>query len=165
MSIFIHSFKTSLGVFRCAETKKGLALLMLPGETKTAFMSRLYELFPHERIEKGGMVNKQVEKQVQAYLKGKLKKFTLPLDIQAPPFYKKALRQVMQIPYGQTQTYGDIARAMGNPRAYRAVGSANANNNIPLIIPCHRVVAANGLGGYGGGLDMKVKLLKLEQVL
>ncbi|MCK4301404.1 MAG: MGMT family protein, partial [candidate division Zixibacteria bacterium] len=72
---------------------------------------------------------------------------------------------VARIPYGRTCTYGEIARAVGHPRASRAVGGANANNNLPLVIPCHRVVAANGLGGYGGGLAMKRRLLKIERPL
>ncbi len=72
------------------------------------------------------------------------------------------LERVAAIPYGHTLTYGAIARAIGKPGAARAVGAANARNPLPLLIPCHRVVASNGLGGYGGGLAMKRRLLELE---
>jgi len=79
-------------------------------------------------------------------------------------FYGKVLQKVRAIPYGKTRTYGEIAAALGNPGAARAVGGANRSNPIPIIIPCHRVVAANGLGGYSGGPDIKAKLLEHEGV-
>ena len=83
-----------------------------------------------------------------------------------PYFYQKVLFTVMKIPYGEVRTYREIAIETGSPNAYRAVGSANAKNLIPIIIPCHRVVAANGnLGGYGGGLSIKKYLLKMESVI
>ena len=80
-----------------------------------------------------------------------------------PPFYYKALMAVKSIPYGQYQTYKEIAMKAGNPKAVRAAGTANARNPIPIVIPCHRVLASNGgLGGYGGGLNIKNFLLNLE---
>jgi methylated-DNA-[protein]-cysteine S-methyltransferase len=87
------------------------------------------------------------------------------LDIRATPFQKKVLRRVARIPFGKTATYGRVAASVGAPNASRAVGQANASNNLPLVIPCHRVVAANGLGGYGGGLTLKKRLLNLEGAL
>ncbi|TET95557.1 MAG: MGMT family protein, partial [Candidatus Zixiibacteriota bacterium] len=72
---------------------------------------------------------------------------------------------VARIPYGRTMTYGEVARAVGSPKACRAVGTANAQNNLPLVIPCHRVVASSGLGGYGGSVEMKKRLLRLEGAL
>ncbi|MCK4574155.1 MAG: MGMT family protein, partial [candidate division Zixibacteria bacterium] len=96
------------------------------------------------------------------FMAGTLKKFNVKLDIQATPFQKKVLARVAEIPYGKTMTYGDVAAAVGNPRASRAVGTANARNNLPLIIPCHRVVALNGIGGYGGSEELKRKLLQME---
>ena len=78
-------------------------------------------------------------------------------------FRIKTLEEVCKIRYGFTKSYTDIAKNIGNPKAVRAVGSANATNTLPIIIPCHRVIAQNGgLGGYGGGLDLKIKLLELE---
>jgi O-6-methylguanine DNA methyltransferase len=149
---------------RTAATDRGLALIALPGSSKGYFEGRMEKLFPNHEIRHGGRVNKQAEKELTEYLAGKRKKFAVKLDIQGPPFYVKALAEVSRIPYGETRTYGEIAAMVGNPRASRAVGTANAHNNLPLIIPCHRVVASNGLGGYGGGEAFKRHLLKLEGV-
>jgi len=163
--LFIHTFKSKIGKIKTASTEKGLALISLPGEKDTVFKQKLGKLFPDHETVRGGAINKKAEKQIGAYFEGKLKKFNLALDVQATPFQKRVLRQVQKIPYGSAKSYGDIAGAVGSPRAYRAVGSANASNNLPLVIPCHRVVAVNGLGGYGGGLNLKRKLLKLEGYL
>ncbi|MFB3880018.1 MAG: methylated-DNA--[protein]-cysteine S-methyltransferase [Armatimonadota bacterium] len=82
-----------------------------------------------------------------------------------PPFLAKALRQARGIPYGQVRSYGWLAAAAGNPRAARAAGQAMARNRLPIIVPCHRVIASDGsLGGFGGGLEMKRRLLELEGV-
>lgn len=163
--LYVHSFKTNLGTIRTAATNKGLALVALPGEPRKDFDSRVERYFHDYKIEAGGPVNARAEKQLKRFLDGKLKDFDLALDIQGTPFQKKALKRVARIPYGKTITYGDLARAVGSPGAARAVGSANARNNLPLVIPCHRVVATNGLGGYGGGLTMKKRLLKMEGAL
>ncbi len=103
--------------------------------------------------------------QLREYFEGRRREFDISLKLDAGEFTRKALGQVAQIPYGKTVTYGDIARRVGNPRAYRAVGGAVGANPLPLIIPCHRVVAANGLGGFGAGLELKKKLLELEGAL
>ena len=160
--IYVHSFKTGLGTIRTAATDKGLAVLSLPGESERLFRARVRRYFKGYEVNEGGATNRETEKQVRQYLGGKLKHFTLKLDIQGTEFQKKALKKVASIPYGKTSSYGEIARALGAPKAARAVGSANARNNLPLVIPCHRVVASNGLGGYGGGLAMKTQLLKME---
>jgi len=81
------------------------------------------------------------------------------------PFQRKVLETISKIPPGETMTYGDVAKAAGRPGAARAVGNVMARNPIPLILPCHRVVASNGLGGFTGGLDIKRKLLRLEGAL
>ena len=81
-----------------------------------------------------------------------------------PPFYKKVLKEVSEIPYGQTFSYKNIAMKLNNPRAYRAVANANAANPIPIIIPCHRVIQSNGsLGNYGGGRQLKQILVQIEK--
>lgn len=163
--LFLHSFNTRIGTVRTAATDNGLALISLPGEPRKYFESRIEQMFPDYEIYTGGTVNAQAEKQLTDYFEGRLKKFSLKLDIQGSPFQKKVLKRVACIPYGNTMTYGEIAREIGSPRASRAVGAANANNNLPIVIPCHRVVASNGLGGYGGGLEMKKRLLRLEGAL
>ena len=106
---------------------------------------------------------KPVFDQIHAYLRGELIQFDLPLAPMGTRFQKSVWTALLEIPYGKTASYRDIAVAIGNPRACRAVGGANGKNPIPLIIPCHRVIGADGkLVGYGSGLPIKEKLLALE---
>ena len=101
--------------------------------------------------------------QLQAYFAGELKEFTLQLRLHGTPFQQQVWDQLRRIPYGETRSYGDLADALGNPGASRAVGLANGKNPVGIIVPCHRVVGANGsLTGYGGGLDRKQRLLDFE---
>ncbi|MEU6372189.1 methylated-DNA--[protein]-cysteine S-methyltransferase [Streptomyces sp. NPDC046909] len=101
--------------------------------------------------------------QLHAYFKGELKEFTLELRLNGTPFQRTVWQQLLAIPYGETRTYGQLADALGNPGASRAVGLANGKNPIGIIVPCHRVVGANGsLTGYGGGLRRKQRLLDFE---
>ena len=101
--------------------------------------------------------------ELEQYFAGQRRLFTLPLDLRGTDFQKRCWRALLDIPYGQTRTYADIARAVGSPSGFRAVGMANHDNPIPIVVPCHRVVASDGtLGGYGGGLGMKRQLLQLE---
>ncbi len=107
---------------------------------------------------------KQAIDQLRAYFAGELKEFDLPLAPQGTPFQQKVWGDLCKIPYGETISYGELARRIGNPNASRAVGLANGSNPIPIIIPCHRVIGSNGkLTGYGGGLPIKEKLLALEK--
>ncbi len=106
---------------------------------------------------------KRARAQLTEYLDGKRRSFDLKLDLRVTGFRRRVLDEVARIPYGEVATYGEVARKVGNPKAARAVGGAVGANPIGLIIPCHRVVAAGGkLGGFGGGLALKKKLLKLE---
>lgn len=102
--------------------------------------------------------------QLAAYFAGDLKVFGLPLRLDGTPFQRRVWEQLARIPYGETRTYGQLADALGNPRASRAVGLANGRNPIGIIVPCHRVVGASGgLTGYGGGLERKQRLLDFER--
>ena len=102
--------------------------------------------------------------ELDEYFNSKRKKFDIPLKIEGTEFQKKVWNALLEIPYGETRSYLDIAKRVGNPKASRAVGMANHNNKIIIIIPCHRVIGSNKkLVGYAGGLDVKEKLLKLEQ--
>ncbi len=104
-------------------------------------------------------------RQLQAYFKGKLRQFDLPLAGEGTDFQKRVWKALCDVPYGQTASYGEIAAAIGQPTASRAVGMANGRNPISIIVPCHRIIGSNGrLVGYGGGLDRKTSLLKLEGV-
>ena len=104
------------------------------------------------------------ERQLAEYFAGKRKAFDVPFHQSGTPFQLDVWRVLTDIPYGETATYGEIARAVGRPKACRAVGMANHKNPISIIVPCHRVVGASGaLTGYGGGMDSKRFLLELEQ--
>lgn len=108
-------------------------------------------------------LDREVARQLAQYFAGRRDAFDLPMALDVTRFQTKVLRAVGRIPYGQTRSYGEIARAAGQPRAARAVGQAVGANPLPLLIPCHRVLAAQGrLGGFGGGLVWKRFLLRLE---
>jgi methylated-DNA-[protein]-cysteine S-methyltransferase len=101
--------------------------------------------------------------QLESYLRGELHSFTCELDLVGTDFQKDCWQALLRIPYGTTCSYAEIARAIGRPQAFRAVGQANHDNPIAIIVPCHRVLGANGtLTGYGGGLTTKERLLRLE---
>lgn len=115
-------------------------------------------------------VLRETARQLSAYFSGKLREFDLPLHPEGTPFRLAVWEQLRQIPWGQTISYGELARRIGKPGACRAVGGANRHNPIPVIIPCHRVIAADGtIGGYsgnrGGSAELKRALLKLEGVI
>ncbi|SRR5579875_1791512 len=104
-----------------------------------------------------------VRRQLEEYFAGKRRAFDLELDLRGTGFRKRCWRELLRIPYGETRSYAEIARAVGNPRGFRAVGQANHYNPIAIIVPCHRVLASGcHLGGYGGGLPVKAFLLRLE---
>jgi methylated-DNA-[protein]-cysteine S-methyltransferase len=105
----------------------------------------------------------EVKARLGAYFRGELTKFQLKLAPRGTPFQQRVWSALQTIPYGTTSTYGKLAAELGEPKAVRAVGLANGRNPIPIIIPCHRVIGADGsLTGYGGGLDVKQRLLALE---
>ena len=144
-------FDTSLGLMGLEEEDGALVSLRLPGQPVPRIACHETPLLSEGK------------RQVLEYLDGKRRVFDLPLAPRGTEFYRSVWRALEAIPYGETRSYRDIAQAVGRPKAVRAVGQANHNNPIPIIIPCHRVVGANGsLTGYGGGLDMKKHLLRLE---
>ncbi|XAL98583.1 methylated-DNA--[protein]-cysteine S-methyltransferase [Phycisphaeraceae bacterium D3-23] len=106
----------------------------------------------------------EVRRQLDAYFAGELQAFDLPLAPQGTDFQQRVWQELRKIPYGETISYGQLAQRTGDPNASRAVGNANGKNPLSIIVPCHRVIGANGqLTGFGGGLDTKRKLLALEQ--
>ncbi len=116
-----------------------------------------------EIVEQKNLVMRQLMTQLNEYFKGRRHKFDLPLYIEGTSFQKKAWSYLASIPYGEIVSYSEQAKRMGHAKAVRAVGSANGRNNIPIVLPCHRVRRASGeLGGYAGGLDMKKRLLRIE---
>ena len=112
----------------------------------------------------GGYHNPVVAQQIGEFFAGKRQVFDFPLAPEGTEFQKRVWAELLKIPFGETTSYGELARRIGKPSASRAVGSANGKNPISLIVPCHRVIGANGkLTGYGGGLDLKEKLLNWER--
>ena len=153
--------KTPFGIMGIAKSNKGLCRVYFPEEAP--FDSALKRDFPDFLFVKDDTSFTDIKKQIEEYFSGKRTSFELELDLQCPPFYKKALKEVNKIPFGKTVSYRDIAERAGNSKAVRATGSANANNPLPIVIPCHRILnTGGGLGGYGGNLERKVYLLELE---
>ena len=109
-------------------------------------------------------LTKKVFSQLQEYFSGQRQTFDFPYELRGTEFQKKVWAALETIPYGQTRSYREVAQAVGNPKAVRAVGAANGKNPMWIVVPCHRVVGTNGtLTGYAGGIDMKRRLLELEQ--
>lgn len=103
-------------------------------------------------------------REIEEYFRGERQRFDFALDLRGTDFQKRCWQALLEIPYGETRSYADIARAVGNPQGFRAVGMANNRNPIAIVVPCHRVLASDGkLCGYGGGLDVKQHLLQLEK--
>jgi methylated-DNA-[protein]-cysteine S-methyltransferase len=162
---------SAIGPLFLAASRHGLVALefdaRLPGQQSIRPNPR------HVREEKMGIAFEHSARQVQPYVSqleeyfaGKRREFTFPLDLRGTDFQLACWRALLAIPYGETRSYADIARAVGKPTAFRAVGMANNRNPIAIVVPCHRVIASDGsLCGYGGGLDVKRKLLELEGAL
>ncbi|MBL7962186.1 methylated-DNA--[protein]-cysteine S-methyltransferase, partial [bacterium] len=125
---------------------------------------KIQKVFDAELIEGTNDVIEQAEKDLQEYFSGKRKNFTIPLDLRGSEFELQIWGQLLKIPYGQVCSYGDIAKKINNPKSVRAVGGANHNNPVAIIVPCHRVIGKNGsLVGYGGGIEKKQLLIELER--
>ena len=146
-------FSSPIGPLTLEEGEGGLTALYLPNADPPASTGEATPLLLEGRD------------QILAYFAGTRKTFDLPLAPQGTPFQRKVWRALADIPYGQSITYGALARQVGCPGGARAVGQANHRNPLPILLPCHRVVGADGaLTGYGGGLEVKEYLLRLEGI-
>jgi O-6-methylguanine DNA methyltransferase len=162
---------SAIGPLFLAASSRGLVALefdaRLPGQQSIRPNPR------HLRPEMMGVAFEDSPQQMRPYLSqldeyfaGSRREFTFPLDLRGTEFQLACWQALLAIPYGETRTYADIARAVDKPNAFRAVGMANNRNPIAVVVPCHRVIASDGtLCGYGGGLDVKRKLLELEGAL
>jgi methylated-DNA-[protein]-cysteine S-methyltransferase len=157
-------FATPVGRMAVEASDRGVTRVVLPKQRS----GRLFSPSPlvgegRVRGTRAAAIADQARREILQYLSGRRRTFTVPVDLEGvPPFHQKVLRALAKIARGRTMTYGQLAAVVGRPRAARAVGQAMARNPVPLIIPCHRVVAGSGLGGYGGGLPLKRRLLTLE---
>jgi methylated-DNA-[protein]-cysteine S-methyltransferase len=135
------------------------------GVTILAFGHELPAKLGGKKVEwrKSDSATAEMQQQLAEYFAGKRREFTVPLDLRGTEFQRRCWEQLLQIPYGKTKSYADIARAVGSPQGFRAVGQANHHNPVAIVVPCHRVLAGGkALGGYGGGLPTKAFLLRLE---
>jgi O-6-methylguanine DNA methyltransferase len=167
----ITNIQSTIGPLFLAASAKGLVALefdaRLPGQQSIRPSPRhLREENKGYKFEDSPGVLQPYVSELEEYFAGKRREFTFPLDLRGTDFQQACWRALLAIPYGETRTYADIARAVGKPNAFRAVGMANNRNPIAIVVPCHRVIASDGtLCGYGGGLDVKRKLLELEGAL
>ncbi|MCD4812496.1 methylated-DNA--[protein]-cysteine S-methyltransferase [bacterium] len=158
--------QTDWGFVAAAISKHGLRHLLLPKETKEKAFESLCAKVKDEKLvpDNKDLILKKLTGQLKNYFMGRLVEFTYKLDYNTATIFQRQVWCVTRtIPYGATQTYGWIAEKIGDPESKRAVGQALNANPIPILVPCHRVIAARGrLGGFGGGTEMKSRLLKLE---
>lgn len=148
-----------IGFLHILEDQKGITNLIFVNEEKALAIKK----------DTTGPFGKQLALELERYFSGELKKFTVPLSLQVgTPFQQHVWQALQNVPYGSTQSYADIAVAIENPKAVRAIGQANRNNPLPIVIPCHRIIGKNGsMTGYSGaseiGIDKKRYLLALEK--
>ncbi|NOQ39129.1 MAG: methylated-DNA--[protein]-cysteine S-methyltransferase [Anaerolineales bacterium] len=167
-TIYLNILQTEkLGLIGVAVTAKGLRRLRMFQKSDKAFLV-LNESYQEGEYTFSDQETKPVIEQLQAYLNYEIKGFSLPIDWSGyTAFQKDVLQETLSIPYGETRSYGQVAAAIGNPKASRAVGQAEKSNQVPLVIPCHRVIGSDGsLTGYGGkdNTDLKAWLLDFEKV-
>jgi O-6-methylguanine DNA methyltransferase len=151
---------------RAASTTVGVCKVALPAEAPEDFFRWLAATFPTAEVFESLEMNAEAVGEILSYLDGKLTEFRVPLDMHGTDFQRAVWSAVARIPFGETRSYGAVAREIGRPRACRAVGVANGANPLPPFVPCHRVIGSDGtLTGYGGGLDLKARLLRMESAI
>jgi methylated-DNA-[protein]-cysteine S-methyltransferase len=157
MSLTYKLMRSPVGELKLIASDKGLVAVLWENDV------------PH-RVRVGEMVEDgrhpvlmEAERQLGEYFAGKRQEFSVPLDMRGTAFQRDVWRALLEIPFGETRSYLDLAKRLGNPNATRAVGAANGRNPLSIVVPCHRVIGASGkLTGFAGGLDVKAKLLGLE---
>jgi len=161
--VHLVSFDTELGACALAGTGWGLLACALPGRPREHLRRWLGKHLPGVGvIEQEGPLADAVGA-VRDFLAGRRRELPCSLDLRGTPFQRDVWQALRTVPYGGTITYAELARRSGHDGAWRAVGAANGANPLPLFVPCHRVVASDGLGGFRGGRDLKRRLLALEQ--
>jgi O-6-methylguanine DNA methyltransferase len=156
-NLFVARLSSPIGPLFLAVSEKGLVRL--------EFQDRVQKMKSGIELTEDEASLAPYVLELDEYFNGKRREFSFPLDLRGTVFQLACWNALLTIPYGETRSYADIARAIGHPQAYRAVGMSNNRNPIAIVVPCHRVIASSGsLCGYGGGLDLKRKLLELERV-
>lgn len=158
MSLAYKMIKSPVGRLKLVASEQGLVAILWENDNPTRI--RLRELVADDRHP----VLVETERQLKEYFAGKRKTFSLGLDMRGTRFQKDVWEKLLAIPFGETRSYGQLAKQLGNLRATRAVGAANGKNPLSIIVPCHRVIGSSGkLTGFAGGLQTKAKLLSLER--
>jgi O-6-methylguanine DNA methyltransferase len=164
-NVLIHytNFDSPVGPMLIGASDKGLVLLEFSGHhRRRPGIPGLRTGPPSNAVESTDKLEPYLD-QLRQYFAGKRREFTLPLDLHGTEFQLRCWHALLEIGYGEIRTYAQLARVVGSPNGFRAVGAANGANPVSIIVPCHRVIASDGtLGGYGGGLEVKEKLLRLE---
>ena len=156
-------FETTFGSLRVVSSEKGLVYIELPNENGRGFEGWKKTHARNAKVVERRATHDDVIDQLLEFTSGERREFTMDLDLRATEFQLSVYQFVAKIGYGETLSYSDIAIAIDRPKAVRAVGAANGANPIPLVIPCHRVIARGGaLQGYAGGLKLKARLLAME---
>lgn len=155
---YFTRLESPVGTLLLTATETGLTGIVFDGRRARAALGDAARERPSHPV------LRRATRQLQEYFAGTRRAFDLPLAPSGTPFQRDVWNALLDIPYGETRSYGEVARRIGRPKAVRAVGAANGANPLPVVVPCHRVIGADGsLTGYGGGIARKRKLLALEQ--
>ena len=160
------SLDCQLGLLRGAVSPRGLMALTFPNRDHSYFVQLVRKRSPGAELRQVEPDSLLAAREIQAYLGGKLREFSCPVDMEGLTDFSRAVYEAMlRVPYGHTTTYGDIACEIGQPKGAQAVGQASGANPVPIVVPCHRVLGSKGsLTGFGGGLATKQSLLALESL-
>lgn len=163
--VIIDYLKTEIGEFIIGSFDEQICIFDFRYRAQREMLNaKICKLLDAEFVEGESSVIEESKKQLQEYLQKKRESFDLPLLLVGQEFEKKVWEELLNIPYGKTISYLELAKRIGNDKAFRAVANANGRNSIGIIVPCHRVISSDGsLGGYGGGVPLKRKLLDLEK--
>jgi len=159
MSLSYQYVDSPIGTLKLVASDQGLVAILWENDNpRRVRLSDLTEDARHPLL-------RETERQLKEYFQGKRRTFSLALDMRGTPFQTQVWEALLAIPFGETRSYGQLAKQLGNPQATRAVGAANGRNPLSIVVPCHRVIGSSGkLTGFAGGLDAKGYLLRLEGV-
>jgi methylated-DNA-[protein]-cysteine S-methyltransferase len=158
MKYYFKNIKTPVGLLKLVASEVGLMAILWQDDKPDRVK------LPQDLLSGENEFIRQAEKQLADYFSGKTKTFSLPFDFHGTEFQKRVWQALLEIPYGETRSYGELAKAIRRPSASRAVGAANGKNPLSIVVPCHRVIGSNGkLTGLPGGLEVKHRLLELER--
>ena len=159
MEYSYFKYLSPLGILTVMFTKRGIHRITFRNNAKNNNISEDIYIRKCDHL-----IYKYIFGELNKYFTGKLRVFEVPVVLEGTNFQKRVWQELMKVPYGESMTYGEIARAIGSPKAARAVGNANNKNKLPIIIPCHRIIGSSGkLTGYAGGLDRKTWLINHEE--